>query len=81
MSPSPVVYAALGGQPEPPSWPDGYYTRRSCLGPGNCTLSVSYRPQMIRLSRSELHAVEHVLLNFLLSNCTWEDGEVIATLR
>jgi site-specific DNA recombinase len=21
------------------------------------------------------------LLNFLLSNCTWEDGEVVATLR
>ena len=25
--------------------------------------------------------MEHVLLNFLLSNCTWEDGEVIATFR
>ena len=22
-----------GGQPEPPSWPDGYYTRRSALAP------------------------------------------------
>ena len=34
-----------------------------------------------RLFAAQKPCEKRRLLNFLLSNCTWEDGEVVATLR
>src|SRR5215204_5623883 len=52
---------------------------RSYLGEGVTLLDLARNAQ--RLFAKQEPREKRRLLNFLLSNCTWEDGEVVATFR
>jgi hypothetical protein len=52
---------------------------RSYMGEGVQLLELAQNAQ--RLFEKQVPRAKRRLLNFLLSNCTWEDGEVVATRR
>ena len=52
---------------------------KSYLGEGVALLDLARNAQ--RLFAKQEPREKRRLLNFLLSNCTWEDGEVVATFR
>jgi hypothetical protein len=43
--------------------------------------NVVHRLQPFGLAQAAVLLITRRLLNFLLSNCTWEDGTVVATFR
>lgn len=52
---------------------------KSYLDEGIALLDLAHNAQ--RLFAAQEPREKRRLLNFLLSNCTWEDGEVVATFR